>query len=578
MIKTELVAAPVATGGLAFRLRGNPLGLGEMFATRIMGRHRFSLALLSGLMLALAFPKPELAWLAWLAPGLTLALGAGEPGKRVFWIGCLAGLGRYLVSLYWFLYIPVPVYAVAAWLAMSVVLALFIGGWCWAGWRVWPRQQAPLAAERRLSAGSTRRTVNWRKQVSWPVLCAAGWVAMEMGFAHVLTGFPWNLLGASQYRVLPLIQIASVTGVYGVSFIVVWVSAAAAVAAAGQADSAHPLRAVAQALGLPLLGVAGVMLFGWRQLAAPEPAGARLKAALVQPSIPQRLIWDPMETTNRLSRLVALSQEALAQGPDLLVWPEAAMPGTLARTRATQELVTSLVRAGKAWMIFGAEDSGRRRLGDGTEEVVRLNSAFLVNPAGELVARYYKRHLVPFGEYMPGARWLPFLKQFRENGGGFARGQGPVQFQINQPHVRISTLICFEDAFPHLARESVEEDTDILLNLTNNGWFGASAAQWQHATSAIFRAVENGVPLVRCTNNGLTCWVDIRGRMHEVYFPGSQDVYQAGFKMAAIPLRSGAVQRGRTVYNRYGDWFGWGCVVVTGTALAWAFKPARRKG
>jgi apolipoprotein N-acyltransferase len=539
-------------------------------------RHRLSLAFLSGLMLAFAFPKLDLPWLAWFAPGLTLALGAGQSGKRVFYIGCCAGLGRYLASLYWFLCIPMPVYAVAAWLAISLYLALFVGGWCWFCWRVFPKApvSGPVSKAGR-GEPNEGHADNWRGLAGWPALCAAGWVAMEMGFAHVLTGFPWNLLGASQYKVLPLIQIASITGVYGVSFVVVWISVSV-LAAAVVSGSAHPIRTWAQALVLPLLGVLGLVGFGLQQLAAPEPSGLQLKAALVQPSIPQQTIWNPNEASNRLSQLIALSKEALAERPNLLVWPEAALPGTLARTRATQELVTGLVSAYNVWMVLGAEDSGRRTRPDGSEEIARLNSAFFVNPAGDLVARYHKRHLVAFGEYMPGAGWLPFLKRFREQGGGFARGKGPVTFQIGQPHARISTLICFEDMFPHVARESVDEDTDVLLNLTNNGWFGESAAQWQHAVGGLFRAVENGVPLVRCTNNGLTCWIDARGRLHEVYFPGSRNIYQAGFKIARIPMQGTNQPRARTFYNRYGDWFGWACVTVTGAALLGSFRLFKR--
>ncbi len=180
-----------------------------------------------------------------------------------------------------------------------------------------------------------------------------------------------------------------------------------------------------------------------------------------------------------------------------------------------------------------------------------------------------------FGEYLPALRWLPFLRYLRETKGGFVPGKGPVPFQIDSPRARISTLICFEDVFPHLAREHVDDKTDFLLNLTNNGWFGESAAQWQHAVSALFRAVENGVPLVRCTNNGLTCWIDAHGRMHNVYFPGSGDVYQAGFKIALIPLHDSNQRRERTCYNRYGDWFGWSCVGITLASLTWALLGRR---
>ena len=156
---------------------------------------------------------------------------------------------------------------------------------------------------------------------------------------------------------------------------------------------------------------------------------------------------------------------------------------------------------------------------------------------------------------MPAARWLPFLKRMRETGAGFAEGVREIPFHLQSPRANISTLICYEDLFPHLARESVDKDTDILLNLTNDGWFGESAAQWQHAISALFRAVENGIPLVRCTNNGLTCWIDPQGRIHDVYFRGSTNIYQPGFKIAEIPLHS-QKRWGRTIYNRCGDFFG----------------------
>jgi apolipoprotein N-acyltransferase len=175
-----------------------------------------------------------------------------------------------------------------------------------------------------------------------------------------------------------------------------------------------------------------------------------------------------------------------------------------------------------------------------------------------VVATYRKRRLVIFGEYVPLARWLPFLRRFTGVGGDFTPGAEFVPFQLSDLKVKTSVLICFEDVFPHSAREHVEADTDFLLNLTNNGWFGESAAQWQHAASAVFRAVENGLPLVRCANNGLTCWVDAVGRLNEVFFPGSSDVYGAGFKIAHVPLLAGQ-QRPPTCYRRHGDWFGWTC-------------------
>ena len=130
------------------------------------------------------------------------------------------------------------------------------------------------------------------------------------------------------------------------------------------------------------------------------------------------------------------------------------------------------------------------------------------------MARYIKRKLVIFGEYVPLADWLPFLKYLTPIQGGFTPGRRPVSFPLPGLRAKTSVLICFEDIFPHLVREHVDDDTDFLVNLTNNGWFGESAAQWQHAANAVFRAVENGLPLVRCANNGLTCWVDATMYIH----------------------------------------------------------------
>jgi apolipoprotein N-acyltransferase len=190
-----------------------------------------------------------------------------------------------------------------------------------------------------------------------------------------------------------------------------------------------------------------------------------------------------------------------------------------------------------------------------------FNSSFLVSPKGHLVASYRKRRLVIFGEFIPFARWLPFLESWTGMG-SFTPGKEPTPFRVPDLHFKTAVLICFEDVFPHEVRDHVEPDTDFLLNLTNNGWFGESAAQWQHAANAVFRAVENGLPLVRCANNGLSCWVDARGQMHDVFFSGSRDIYGAGFKLVPVPLLGGR-SRTPTFYTKHGDVFGWSC-------LAWA--------
>jgi apolipoprotein N-acyltransferase len=526
---------------------------------RALERHRLAIAFLSGCVLGLCFPKCGWFWLAWLVPGFLLTLGAGQAGGVTFRVGFYAGLGNFLCSLHWLLFIPMKLHAVAAWLTLSVYLALFYGAWCWVCWRC-----------ARSSAIPPRVAATWLSRALWTVFCGVAWAAME--FAVARSGFPWNPLGSSQYKLLPLIQIASVTGVGGISFLVVWVSAAIW----GAWLAGARFSGLARELGAPLLALAAVCVFGYVRLAAPATPTGNLKVALVQPAIPQSIIWDVKERTNRVNRLRDLSLAAFARRPDLLVWPEAALPPNLVgRNRETQDLITGLVRTGGVWMVFGGVDSAPRRGVEGG--MYQFNAAFFVDPAGDLISRYFKRRLVVFGEYMPAVRWMPFLKYLREAGGGLEAGRGPVAFQMTRPRARMSPLICYEDVFPCETRESLDADTDFLLNLTNNGWFGASAAQWQHAVCALFRAVENGLPLVRCTNNGLTCWMDAQGRMHDVYFPSSADIYQSGFKIVDVPLRGPSAKPGRTIYHRYGDFFGWSCVVIVLAALARSFRPERRK-
>ena len=293
-----------------------------------------------------------------------LVLGAGQPGSAVFRIGFCAGLGNFLLSLYWLLLIPMRVYGAAAWLALSIYQALFYGAWCWVCWRCFP-----AAATRSGDKGSSPQVmhallaVSWPQRVAWAAFCGVAWAAMELAMTYLWSGFPWNLLGSSQYRILPLIQIASVTGVYGVSFVVVWVSAAlsCAIWVAWRAQPALPV--LARELAAPLLALAGAILFGGLELSAPESPAAQLRVALVQPAIPQSIIGDLNERTNRLHKLLELSHAALAQGADLLVWPEAALPANMVRrTRETQEFISTLVRSNGVRMVFGGVDTAPRAM------------------------------------------------------------------------------------------------------------------------------------------------------------------------------------------------------------------------
>ncbi len=553
-------------------------------------RGRYAAVLLAGVLWALSFPKPSIAGFAWVAPGLMLAAALGTDGRSAFRLGYLTGLIYHLISLYWLLLIPIQlepgtswltghlykIGPVVGWLALSGFLALYPGSWVWLCWRLYPAHfdstgtdTTPLV-DQFLRAGRVQR-------MSWTVACAALWVAWEMIQARFLSGFPWNLLGASQYQMLPIIQIASITGVYGVAFLMVWFSVS--LIGAGALMLRQPVRRESWMLELmlPLLGVAGVVTFGMHKLREPQPAEGKLTVALIQPSIPQTLIWEPAAAQERFRKVIQLSEQALTKGhPELLVWPEAAVPGFARWSTNAYDAITNLVRQHEVWMILGSDDVARAEHPESSEDYVYFNSAFLVRPDGEFVADYRKRKLVIFGEYVPLGRVLPFLKYFTPISGGFTPGQRPIPFVLPDLGVRTSVLICFEDVFPQLVREYVDDQTDFLMNLTNDGWFDESAAQWQHAGSAALRAIENGLPLVRCANNGLSCWVDACGRLHDVDFPGTKDIYGAGYKLVTVPTLAGA-KHDLTIYTRYGDWFGWSCVGLTGVLLASHWVSRRRQ-
>lgn len=513
-----------------------------------------------GLLLAAAFPAPNISLAAWIAPGLVLWVCCqSEPFQ--FRIAYCAGLGRWVGSIYWLLYIPFHLHAVAGFVALAAVLASFTAAWCWICVKLLGPGDGPFAERLK------KTTV--RYQIFWPLLCAIAWVAVEMGTARIFTGFPWNILGASQYRFLSLIQISSFTGVYGVSLLVVWTSVALVTAAALR----NSIRRAVLPILPPLLGLFAAVIYGHRTLAAPEIASTKIKIALVQPSIPQPTIWDANEKTNRFLKLVDLSKQALEKSPDILVWPEAAMPDIFTRNKFTQQIIGQLVTSKKCWMVMGASDS-RPKTNGAPAELEWANSAFLINPAGELVSRYNKKHLVVFGEYMPLANIFPFLGKLRSSGAGLAAGNRNVVFTTSNPRAHFPVVICYEDMFPHEVRERVDAETDFILNLTNDGWFGASNVQWQHAINALFRAIENGIPLVRCTNNGLTCWIDAHGNIHEVFFPNSKDIHEAGWKIAEVPLRPR--NQSPTFYTKHGDVFGWTCVALALLFLAHSLIPQRR--
>lgn len=526
--------------------------------------------MLSGLARALAEPAVSWAGLAWVAPALLVAAGRGASAGERWRLGYAAGLVQHLISLHWLLEIPVRGYPVLGWVALSAYLALYPALWlCAVG-------------------GLVTEPGRWTSRTMRTLTAAAVWVTLEMLQARLLGGFPWNLLGASQHAMIPLLQLASLTGVYGLSFLLVWVSL-------GLYHAAHaiwtaPTRRHAWLPELALSGLALALVFawGWMRVRQYQEDPDPLRVTLVQPSIPQTLIWDPNANSNRFAELLQLTAQALREPADLLLWPEAAIPMPIRYDRATYEAVTELARNHRIWMIVGSDDAEPAR-DDPTGQTTRyFNATFLISPAGELQTSYRKMRLVMFGEFIPWSRWLPFLRWFTPITGQYTPGREPVVFELERSvsrtaalggnatsRLRTATLICFEDVFPHLTRQFARQGLDFLVNLTNDGWFGQSAAQWQHAANAVFRAVETGRPLIRCTNNGVSCWIDPLGRVRAVLRDASGRVYGPGWAQWSVFLPEPA-RRKTPLYTRCGDRWGWLCTGWTVAALARSLTGIRR--
>jgi len=502
----------------------------------------------AGLLWACAFPPVTFLPAAWIAPAALLVATRAAPA-RAFRLGFVAGIAHYFTSLAWLLYIPVAPGNVAGWLALGTYCSLYPAAWAALCWYLFPGDSGKPIAE-------AATDLPFSKRFTWAASCALGWLALECLRGWVITGFPWNFLGASQLEFTRLAMFAQFTGVLGVSLVVAWVSIGALMVLwRWRAKSKFELPMLKELAGpFALLGLA----LGLGSFALAQPLGEKrdeLKIALIQPSIPQTVLWssDSKDQHNRFAQLMELSEIALEDNPDLLVWPEASVPPLRLLDPAVVEprmrALNQTLREKKTWRVWGA---------DRYEGNDPLNSSVLMDPDGNELAYYSKQHLVMFGEYVPFGEQLPFLKKLAPVD-NFARGKGPEIFDMER--AKLSVIICFEDVVPKLARVAATPEVDFLLNLTNDGWFGNSHQQWQHARSAAWRAIETRRPLVRCCNNGITCWVDEHGCFHGVKPP----VHSPRVNRVTLPLRHGP--RAPTIYQRTGDWLPWGAVLFSAVMI-----------
>jgi apolipoprotein N-acyltransferase len=499
-------------------------------------------SLLSGFLLILSFPHFDLEFLAWFALVPLFYSIEGKSVSRSFNLGFLTGILSFLGIIYWIIvavhtYGNIPLILSGLILLLLVVyLSLFIGGF--------------TCLTRLIQIRSGFQTILFT-----PFL----WVALEYLRSFLLTGFPWANLGYSQYLNLPFIQMADITGAYGLSFVIVMVNATLFTVLHQWSRKTLPIKELI-ITGITLLGflIYGYLKMGMidRQRIEQPP----LKIGLVQGNIDQSIKWDHSFQRETLKIYKKLSSKVAKEKPDLIIWPETATPFFFQDAKEYQPLVLEIPRQTNAFLLFGTPTYKIQK-----GRVDHYNSAYLISPSGDLAGKYDKIHLVPFGEYVPLQDLLYFIGSLGEGIGDFKSGKEIFNFSL--PQGKFGVLICFEIIFPDLCRKFVKEGANFLVTITNDAWFGRTSAPYQHFSLATFRAVENRVFIARAANTGITGFIDPNGRMVKKGTLFTEESMNGTIYLS----------KNKTFYTLYGDVFAWLCSAVSIFLVAYALliKPKK---
>lgn len=497
------------------------------------------LAALSGFLIFLSIPKIDWWPLAWVCL-IPVLIALHDMPQRVYAIGLTFGFVAGVGKVYWitetvvnygglnFLLGVFSMMVVALLLGLyAIVFCIFIARTSW-------------------------------QSAAFPVMAAAMWTALELIQTFLLTGFPWELLGYSQYRVLPVIQIANVTGVYGVSFLVVLVNATLAQTLIAIRDGA-PWQPIVHAMSVACVALVCTVAYGFIVLSR-TPAQAShtspLRVSVVQGSVEQGLKWSDATLQQTIDIYDSLTQSILGAEPEFIVFPETAMTFYLESPRYTEQAdqVYRLVEKAGVPLLTGA--LGYRLpdvLGYRQPDIAIYNSVFLLAPGHGIVGRYSKMHLVPFGEYLPWPWLFSWLSGLTDDIGVLTPGENLTVMALPNRNVRIGTVICYESIFPDLVRRFVDGGANVLVVMTNDAWFGTSSAPMQHFSMAVLRAVENGVPIIRAANTGISGFISATGEI-------------SGLTPLLMPTTTTQsirpVYRTPTLYTQYGDVFGVVCCLL----------------
>ena len=385
------------------------------------------------------------------------------------------------------------------------------------------------------------------------------WVSFEYLRSHAgFLGLPWALLGHSQYLNLPIIQIASLTGVYGVSFLIVMFNTALSDAisyalAKKKKDlvskNLTPFKPVI--ISLLLIGLS--VIYGFSVMS--ENTGDKVSVTVIQGNISQDIKWNRAFKKLILDKHVKLTESAsINDHASLIVWPESSVPGPFTQDLYALQTISNLAKKTRTYLLIGS--SQRPKFGSGgLREGYSFNRAFLITPNG-IIARYYdKIHLLPFAEYLPYKDSFPWPARFVARAGNFLPGKEHTLFNIGT--TQFGVLICWENIYPELFRQFVKNGANFMTNMTNEAWFGETAAPYQFLAMSVFRAVENRVTVVRSANTGISCFIDPHGKIIGKVRNNNKEISVEGYLTMAIPLT-----HRKTFYTLYGDVFAYTNLVM----------------
>lgn len=512
---------------------------------------RIFLALSSAVLLTLSFPTFDINFLAWfgLAP-LFLAI-KDQSLKSTLGLSFLSGIAFFMSVFYWINF--VDGIKLHHYIIFGVYLGLYFVVFAFLLHLV-------------------------RKGTKFPFIITAPalWVGIEYLRSHAgFMSLPWALLGHSQYSNLPLIQMCSITGAYGISFIVVLVNSAIAdftgywIEKRQQGDSLD-LRNPPVLRGIVVLSILLILLIaGWMSLPS-TPSGKSLSVSVVQGNIPQEMKWKREYREQIISKYEILSEEASKFKPQLVVWPEASTPGFILNDMILMQRMVAMVQRFRTYLLAGSAEYPK--FGKKPKRLKSGNTALFFSPEGKILGQYVKIYLLPFGEYVPYEGVFPWPEFVVPRGmNSDLAGTDLILFGVDG--TKFGTPICSEIMYPDLSRCMVKKGANFLVNISNEAWFGKSAFPYQALSISVFRAVENRVNVVRSTNTGVSGFIDPYGRIVAKLNRNGEEIFIEGTLAQNILLSTPG-----TFYTLYGDILAYGCIAFSGGLVVWVLLRRRSNG